>query len=352
MQSTRVLPLIDVAGDHREMGRQFGEQLRPQIHEYSEMWLSKAASRSGKSREELLDQIDGFIVAIDDAAPHLGEEIRGVADGAELDLREAFSIQVRMELLFAGPPPPSCTTFAVTPDHSATGETIVGQNVDLDAEVERFGLVLRMRPNDKPAVMMYTSPGLVSYVGMNDAGLAVHGNLLVSPGWRTGFPRYLITRLMLEKSTVPEALEAGLKPARASSRNMILGDSSGNIANAELTVDDAAVLDGTDTGRLVHTNHYVHPKFDRMAVEFVPESSEHRYSRMNHLITSPAQPLGVDDFQRFFRDHDDHPGSICAHQTSTSTSKTVASLISEPAQGRMHVTAGSPCEHEYHVFQF
>jgi isopenicillin-N N-acyltransferase like protein len=352
MQNTHVLPLIEVAGTHREMGRQFGEQLRDEIHEYSDMWLRKAAARSGLDRDQLLDQIAGFIAAIDFDASHLGEEVRGVAEGAGLDEREAFSIQVRMELLFAGPPPPSCTTFAIAPAASATGETIVGQNVDLDAEVERFGLILRMCPRDQPAVMMYTSPGLISYVGMNDAGLAVHGNLLVSRGWRAGFPRYLLTRLMLEHSTVDDALEAGLRPKRASSRNLILGDASGNIANAELTVDEAAVTRAPGNGCLVHTNHYLSEKLADAASDYVPESSVSRCERMSSLVGSVDEPLGVEQLQQFFRDHDGYPGSICAHPTERSSSKTVASLISEPASGRMHVTAGSPCEHDYQTYAF
>lgn len=350
MLDTRALPLVEVSGSHREIGRQFGEQLRAEIHEYSDMWLRKAAERSGLSRDALLGQITGFVQAIDTYAPHLGEEIRGVAEGAGIDEREAFSIQVRMELLFAGPPPPSCTTFALTGDHTATGQTIVGQNVDLDAEVERFGVILKIKPENGPAVMMYTSPGLVSYVGMNDAGLAVHGNLLVSDGWRAGFPRYLITRLMLAETSVEAALQSGLRPPRASSRNMILGDAQGAIANAELTVDDARIT-RSSSGKLVHTNHYVDADLAGKDT-YIPESSCHRHDRITELVNSADRPLSVEDLKGFFRDHDGFPGSICAHVTATGTSKTVASLISEPAAGRMHATWGSPCEREYAVYSF
>jgi isopenicillin-N N-acyltransferase like protein len=350
MLATRTLPLIEVSGSHREIGRGFGEQLRDQVREYSSMWLEKAAARSGKSRDELLGHVAGFVQAIDTWAPYLGEEIRGVAEGAGIDEREAFSIQVRMELLFAGPPPPSCTTFALTGAHTATGQTIVGQNVDLDAEVERFGVILKARPDDSPAVMMYTSPGLVSYVGLNDAGLAVHGNLLVSDGWRAGFPRYLITRVMLRERTVEAALEAGLKPPRASSRNMILGDASGAIANAELAVDAEAVL-RSEEGVLVHANHYTAPRLAGTD-KYVPESSCHRAERMRELLDNARRPISIADLQGFYRDHDGYPGSICAHPKEGGFGKTVASLISEPAAGRLHATFGSPCENEYAVYEW
>lgn len=352
MLDTRVLPLVEVAGGHREMGRQFGEQVREEVRAYSEMWLGKASARSGLSREQLLGQMTGFVQAIEMYAPHLAEEIRGVAEGAAIPELEAFSIQVRMELLHAGPPPPSCTTFALTGTQTANCGTLVGQNVDLDAEVEDFGLILKMKPDDGPAVLMYVSPGLISYVGLSEAGVAVHGNLLNAPGWRAGFPRYLITRLMLEQSTVEAALEAGLRPRRASSRNLILGDAEGNIANLEMTVDDHRVL-RADDGVLVHTNHYLADGLCELsATHTPPRSSVHRQCRMTELIAGAQRPLSVEDLQGFFRDHDGYPGSICAHVQPNGTSKTVASLISEPAAGRLHAAFGSPCTHDYAVYTF
>ena len=352
MQSTHILPLIEVSGSHREMGRQFGEQLRESVNEYAEMWLATAARRSGLDRDALLAPMPAFVRVIEEFAPHLAEEVRGVADGAGIPEMVAFSIQIRMELLYAGPPPQSCTTFALTGERTASGQTIVGQNVDLDEGVERFGVILKMKPEDAPSVMMYTSPGLVSYVGMNDAGLAVHGNLLLSPGWRPGFPRYLITRLMLEHPRVDDALEAGLQPPRASSRNLILGDAKGTIANVELTVDDARVL-RSDQGELLHTNHYLAADFCEIGEgSRPPGSSHHRLDRIHELMSASDEPLSVDDLKGFFRDHDGYPGSICAHVRENNTSKTVASLISEPAAGRMHVAPGSPCESEYTVYQF
>lgn len=350
MLDTRALPLIEVGGTHRAIGEQFGEQLRPEVRAYSEMWLSKAMARSGLARAELLEQVDGFVAVIDAYAPQLGEEIRGVAAGAGIAEREAFAVQVRMELLFAGPPPPSCTTFAVTGDWTADGSTIVGQNVDLDAEVEPFGVILKIRPDDAPAVMLYTSPGLVSYVGLNEAGLAVHGNLLVSPGWRAGFPRYLLTRLMLAEATVDAAIEAGLRPPRASSRNLILGDAQGAISNLELAVEEASVTRSND-GMLVHTNHFTSPELagsDRS----IPSSSCHRLERMTELLETANKPLTVEDLQGFFRDHAGYPGSICAHAREGGAGKTVASLISEPAAGRLHATFGSPCERAYVTYAF
>jgi isopenicillin-N N-acyltransferase-like protein len=102
---------------------------------------------------------------------------------------------------------------------------------------------------------------------------------------------------------------------------------------------------------LVHTNHFTAPELEGTD-RYIPASSCHREERMRHLLTEASQPLSVEDLQDIYRDHDGHPGSICAHPTADGTSKTVASLISEPAAGRLHATFGSPCENEYAVYTF
>jgi hypothetical protein len=43
-------------------------------------------------------------------------------------------------------------------------------------------------------------------------------------------------------------------------------------------------------------------------------------------------------------DHKGWPTSICRHQSDV---ETIASLIAEPDQGRLHVAAGNPCKTEF-----
>ncbi|MBI4641886.1 MAG: hypothetical protein HY731_14445 [Candidatus Tectomicrobia bacterium] len=344
------LPLVHVRGSHSEMGRQFGEQLSAQIKEYSETWLRNVTKRSGLTMEQALVKAKSFAPFVEEYAPHLAEEIRGVAEGAGISEAEAYSIQIRMELLYGGPPPLSCTTFAISGERTVDGRPIVGQNVDLAADVEKYGLILHLEPDEGPAIMIYTSPGLISYVGINSAGLAVHGNLLIAPGWRAGFPRYLVSRLMLEQSTVEEALAAGVKPPRASSRNLILGDSRGTIRNIELAIDDHRILE-PENGFLVHTNHYIAPGLEGIEGKPPSASSCNRLERIKTLIGEEKEPLTVEKLQGFFRDHEGYPGSICAHPSGESNSKTVVSLISKPADGEMYVAPGNPCGSEYTLYR-
>src|SRR5262249_26458459 len=76
--------------------------------------------------------------------------------------------------------------------------------------------------------------------------------------------------------------------------------------------------------------------FCSVGATYTPGSSSNRQARMSELIGAAEGPLSVEDLQGFFRDHAGYPGSICSHVREGATSKTVASLISEPAAGRLH----------------
>jgi isopenicillin-N N-acyltransferase-like protein len=69
--------------------------------------------------------------------------------------------------------------------------------------------------------------------------------------------------------------------------------------------------------------------------------------RMSGLVRSAYGSLTVDDLKRFLSDHSGHPTSICRHHGE---SRTVASLIAEPAQRRMHVAVGNPCSGRYATY--
>ena len=64
--------------------------------------------------------------------------------------------------------------------------------------------------------------------------------------------------------------------------------------------------------------------------------------------------IRLKDVQQFLADHDGHPVSICRHSHAGpsgpmlgSSGKTVAALIAEPEQRRLHVALGNPCENPF-----
>ena len=122
--------------------------------------------------------------------PHLMEEIEGVGEGAGISSEEALLMQCRGEFLFFGLP--ECTGFAASGEFTKDGAPIAGQNFDLEP-VDDFVVLLKIRPDKGPSMLILTVAGGIGYGGLNSDGLAVDLNLVSCAGWRGRYarvPRY------------------------------------------------------------------------------------------------------------------------------------------------------------------
>jgi isopenicillin-N N-acyltransferase-like protein len=127
-------------------------------------------------------------------------------------------------------------------------------------------------------------------------------------------------------------------------------------ADLEVTVEEVHVLRGGEAGAVVHTNHCLHPNLVTINREF-PEliQSYGRLRRIQGLIDScdDRQPA-LKHLQALLQDHEGYPRSICRHANddpATGFWQTVFSVIIEPAQRRMQISRGTPCEHPYETYE-
>ena len=148
-------PLIEACGSPLELGRQHGEQAAAMIDGY----LDFMASSMRLSREQLRRRAMLFLPLFEKFCPELVLEMTGLAEGAKLAFGDAVVAQMRGEL--AQVADGACTTFAIQPRGTVTQTTLVGQTSDNPPELEQFGYVLKLRPTNKPQVLMWTfRPGL------------------------------------------------------------------------------------------------------------------------------------------------------------------------------------------------
>src|SRR5207237_7473714 len=108
------------------------------------------------------------------------EELRGIAEGADVAVEQVMLINVRNQL-GAAAAPEGCTAVLVEPQASASGVGLVAQNWDNDPATDAFSVVLTRRPTGKPAFMTFTRPGEVAYLGLSTAGTAVVLNAMPGP---------------------------------------------------------------------------------------------------------------------------------------------------------------------------
>ncbi len=351
-------PRYRFSGTHREIGRQYGEACTEAIALHLDLALERLSTGSQVSRQDALDATARYRDFVVEHAWFLDEEIRGVADGAGLSLPGAYLLQLRAELQRPALDPSGsaeCTTFAVLPEAAADGTTsLIGQNADLPAFYAHLGVVIEVVPDDGPACLLLTPAGQVSYIGINDRGLGVFANFLHCDGWRTGFPRYLLTRLALQHDTVAEATAAVQAVPRASSRNLIMLDATGVAADIETIPSETASLHPHD-GLLAHSNHFLSDELreEERQRPLRLENSQHRYHRMDELLRRHHGSLDMPTMQRILRDRGNVPNALCiAPGDEEDDNITFASVIAQPTIGRLTVAVGPPHEHDYISYEF
>lgn len=351
---SEVYPLFTARGSHRELGRQYGEQARTQVRGF----LDYLARSLRLSREQLASRAMRFLPLFEQHCAHLMDEVRGLAEGAGVPLAEALAVQIRGEL--GAVQDEGCTTFVISRRGTATGDVLIGQNSDVEPELEEFAYVLRLEPEGKPAVLMWTFGGMLGYHGINAAGVAHFANALAGgPAWKMGLPHYPVKRLMLEQRSLDDVLGLLRRVPVCSSGNYVLCDGNGRIADAELTPDGFALLEDQGEGFITHSNHFVCGPYACAATDqaSVPDSFP-RLNRMCGLVGNRVGQVTVEDLKRFLADHEGYPTSICRHPHSgpdhssvSARGRTTASLIAEPTSGCLHVARGNPCQSLYATYR-
>ena len=364
-----VFPSYRLAGSHRQIGRQFGEAASTLIRLHLDRALERLEAHSSLSRADALAAAMQYRPYVQAFAPYLDEEVVGVAEGAGLPLEAAYLLQLRAEAAAIPTASPArlprltadddagdeCTSVAVLPEASGTPTGLIAHNADLPAFYREVGVVLEIVPDDAPAILMLTPAGQVSYIGMNDRGLAVVANYLTCDGWRVGFPRYFLSRVALSHQRVDDAIAAVRAIPRASSRNLVMLDAAGTAADLELTPTYDARLDPED-GILAHANHYVSSALaseERATPEYV-RNSQTRMGRIRELAADRLGRLDANSAQELLRDRTCYPDTLCREPEDSPGRDvmTFASLVALPGPRELWVAVGPPNQHAYQRHTF
>ncbi|RBP84525.1 acyl-CoA:6-aminopenicillanic acid acyl transferase [Cytobacillus firmus] len=363
-RSTKSFPFYHFQGTHRQIGQQHGEACRELIHKNLEMATERLRRKYNvPTREEVIEAALKYHSYVQKYAPQFDEEIQGLAEGAGISLGESYLLQVRAELnkIFQTNQT-ECTTFAVASEVTADGSPLIGQNADLPAFYGELSVVIESIPDQGPATMMLTPAGQISFIGINDAGVGAFGNFVTCDGWRVGFPRYFLTKLALTCSTVAEAVNLVDSVYRASSRNLLMLDKQGGIADVE-TIPSKISLIEAKNGILAHSNHFVSPQLldEERLTGIELENSRVRIARMEEMLDANRGKLNAEVMQDILRDRGSFPHCLCqiegdegmqAPGEKATDIITFASVIAEPAKGHLWIAIGPPDQYEYKKYSF
>ncbi len=255
--------------DRRQRGLALGERFAADVAAGWEGY-SRLFDDCGISREEVGTIGRRTLDVVGEWAPDLAEEIIGIAEGAGLEPWQGAALNARTEILARYRPATvgECSTAVYLP----IGElprTL--QTWDWYAHLRNVKLLWQLRTEAGRRVTTFTEFGVLGKIGVNDAGLGLHFNLLQheQDGEELGVPVHLVARRILEEAADLAAAEAIVRSARVSASTAItvvastFDDSGARRSGAttfELSPAGLGIQHIEDGGQLLHTNHFLDPE--------------------------------------------------------------------------------------------
>ncbi|MCB5168170.1 C45 family peptidase [Streptomyces bambusae] len=325
-------PLLELSGPPHARGLTHGHALAGRLRGF----LGDSLARLGHLTDRAVDLdalrpgIAAHRTVIADVLPDLATEIDGLAAGAGIDRDAAWLLQLRRELIgYSRVTAGDCTTYA-----SAGAAPVLAQTVDLNGNLDDQIAVLSVSgPRHRSLVLSFA--GLLGYLGVNDAGIAVGINLVLGGDWQPGVPPYLAIRHVLDTAdTVEQAVETLREMPLASSRAFTICGVDRAVC-VEATGARRRVLEGDE---LVHTNHFLDAGLaeqDEINI-FAKNSSRRRLQTV--LDAGIPKADDTEGHHRLLAT----PPILVPDNGDIRRERTVAAVILRPDLGEMRLWPGDP----------
>jgi isopenicillin-N N-acyltransferase-like protein len=351
------LRILDLTGSHEAMGHAHGRAHADEIRTYTDERVRLAGSEfwaGGEiDRADVLDIARSCLPAHEAHSADLYAELCGLADGAAITPEEAvvvggFTDFVDTVRSVVGGDHPldvqedDCTAFIV-PDARCDGPGFYGQTWDMHDTATPYVVLLRLRPDDGPAALVFTTTGCLGQLGMNEAGVCVGINNLVAIDGCPGVMWTSVVRDALTRDTAAAARDAILDSDLAGAHSFLTFDAigDGHMIEAFPTARPTETL--ADEAQ-VHTNHAI---WDEAMIRQAPkhpdlhENSVRRRDRAVELLDRDG--IDAEHLMAVTRD----PGAICQVPRHPFHIESSGAAIMRPATLDFWAVWGQPSQNEY-----
>jgi isopenicillin-N N-acyltransferase-like protein len=357
-----------VGGDARARGRQYGTQAGARIAGSIKGYEEAFGHFAGWGWDRVRQEAARFVDPIGARFPAYLEEIRGIAEGAEVSFEDILAINVRTEIMFAGQvrtaigseagpmPPAECTAIGVLPEVTADGHTLIAQNWDWLEHCYDTVVVLESKPDEGPAFVSVVEAGLLAKTGLNADGLGVCTNALVTTNdvGAPGIPYHVMLRAFMDCATPSDAIATAVRVGRSSSANYLIGHADGIILDGESEPGgpEGFHIHFPEGGVQLHANHFLSADVaDRdLSIWSMPDSPV-RLDRIRRFAAGREGTFAPETLAAALSDHGNFPSGICCHpdlrDAPADRGATVASVVMDLDARRLWIADGNPCVTPY-----
>jgi isopenicillin-N N-acyltransferase-like protein len=360
------LPLVEMHGAPHQRGLQYGDQARARIRYGIEHYAAQIATY-GLGRDELAALATDLLPRITAFDADYVTEMEGIAAGAGTALSDIILLNARTELLqlarqrgreraLPEQDPDGCTGVIVLPEVSRDGTLIHAQNWDWKAECADTAVVLQITGTGGPDILTFAEAGQLARSGMNSAGLSITANYLeCERDYREiGVPLALLRRKVLQQAHLAPALRAAYVTRKSASNNIMIAEAGGFGIDIECAPDESFPL-FAQNGVLVHANHWQSPvalsKLRDTGIASTPDSL-YRDVRVRQILERAGRAITPDTVKEALFDDYQTPFAVCRPPSGTSgnLTATVATIVMQPALGRMEVALLPAVDPRFHSF--
>ncbi len=354
--------ILDLSGSPEEMGRihgaAFPDEIRHYTNERLELVESGLWTGGPISRSDILDLADSMLPAHEHHSPSLFAEMVSMASAAGISSAEAvvvggftdFVDTVRAEM--GGRHPETvmeddCTSVIV-PDARADGAGFLAQTWDMHDTATDHVLLLRTRPDDAPAALVFTTTGALGQIGMSETGVCVGINNLAAADGSPGVTWTQVVRHALEQPTATAARDVVLDADLAGGHNFLVFDAEGEGFNIE-AMPTARPVTTLGEGAIVHTNHTLTPATNAVAAPRAPElqdSSVRRFATAEAWLDRTG--IDADSLMALTRE----PEAVCQQAVEPYFVESAGATVMRPRTREFWAVWGLPNMNEFEKITF
>ncbi|KAI0444001.1 peptidase C45 acyl-coenzyme A:6-aminopenicillanic acid acyl-transferase-like protein [Xylaria telfairii] len=341
---------IKCTGNPYELGVKHGvaakDKISGSINFYTQLFQTSCSLTWSEVRREATK----YVQPLETIASRYMEEIKGIAEGSNLEFLDILALNIRTEIMFglfsdvgrdiARVPSDGCTSLGWLTD----SKSFLGQNWDWMVEQGRNLIICHVsQPGTGiPDFSMVTEAGIIGKIGLNAKGVGCCLNAIKCRGVDVSkLPIHFALRKVLESPSRAAAVEAIKRAGVAGSGHILIGDATGS-TGLECTSKWVKEVSMDDANRVCHTNHLI---LDKSDVDEPPwlEDSPARLVRIRELTARITDPTLV-AITDVFRDTDGYPSSINRRQEGKSVAETLFTIVMDLTGRSARVTFGRPTE--------
>ena len=345
--------VVVLEGSAHERGITHGKTLKAEIEHLVNDWKADLKRSYGVEPDELVELFlaeTDFVPAIERWTPGLMDEVRGIAEGSEIDFDTILAYNLPDEFWAnAGEIVRNrCTSLGV--DAREGRPTLVAQNLDIPGWYHHHPTVLHVKHEDSDLEsFVVTVPGLVGANGLNNraVGVCVNTILQLKPS-RKGLPVAFVVRGILAQETHAKALEFVRTIEHASGQNYVVGglEVAPGFECSQRVVTQYVPFEGAKL--TYHTNHPLANENYRPAyVQRLEESGPYECPR---LATLQERLTGDSK-----NDLDAIKGALSTRNAGVPINNPatyVCTIMVLSDRPELHVAAGRPDEVPFEILRF